>query len=461
MNDLYQIPIFEGLTDGELQWLVDNSYEERLENGEFFFREGEPAERFYVVLEGELQITRTLNGRETVLGTMPRGIMGGEWSLLTSTPSLISACAIVSSRLMVFDKRAFRGIFAACPGFGSRVFQTALERTELSAANVTQQQTMAALGKLSAGLAHELNNPAAAARRAARTLVERFPELQAETMKLSNLGLTDLQLQSVVAFQHDAIVNAPTLQLLSPLEQSDHEEEIGDWLDAQGIPGAWEMAPTFVMAGVSLIDLKALAAQLPSTSLNVMLAWLNSALYAGGLLNDIEQTTRRISELVAAVKGYTYMDQAPQQEIDIHQGLENTITVMKYKLKDVTVIREYDPDLPKITARGSELNQVWTNLIDNAVDAMDGKGTIRLITRCENAFAMIEVADDGPGIPPEVQARMFEPFYTTKDVGAGTGLGLDISYRIIRQHNGTIEVQSQPGYTRVIVRLPVGIVHSR
>jgi signal transduction histidine kinase len=280
-------------------------------------------------------------------------------------------------------------------------------------------------------------------------------------MKLSHLGLTDLQLQSLVAFQHDAIVNAPTVQLLSPLEQSDHEEEIGDWLDKQGIPGAWEMAPTFVMAGVSLIDLKALAAQLPSTSLNVMLAWLNSALYAGGLLNDIEQTTRRISELVAAVKGYTYMDQAPQQEIDIHQGLENTIRVMKYKLKDVTVIREYDPDLPKITARGSELNQVWTNLIDNAVDAMDGKGTIRLITRCENAFAMIEVADDGPGIPPEVQARMFEPFYTTKDVGAGTGLGLDISYRIIRQHNGTIEVQSQPGYTRVIVRLPVGIVHSR
>ncbi len=242
---------------------------------------------------------------------------------------------------------------------------------------------------------------------------------------------------------------------MNPLEQSDREEEIGNWLDAQGMEDAWEMASTLVAAGVNLEDLQALVAQLPADGLDAMLSWLNSALYAAGLLSDIEQTTRRISELVAAVKGYTFMDQAPEQDVDIHLGLENTLMVMRHKLRDVDVVREYDEDLPKIMARGSELNQVWTNLIDNAVDAMQGKGTLWLITREENDFVMVEVADDGPGIPPDVQARMFEPFFTTKETGAGTGLGLDIVYRIVKGHDGTIEARSEPGHTRFIVRLPI------
>lgn len=456
MSELHNIELFQGLPENELQWLRDNSHETLLEKGEFFFRENGPAERFYIVLQGELQVTRTIDGQEVVLGTTPRGIMGGELSLLYGIPSNVSACAIMPSRLMVLDKRAFRESFSACPTFGARVMRTAIERTQGLAINIKQQEKMAALGKLSAGLAHEMNNPAAAARRAARSLAEALPSLQAETLKLRAVDLSDVQLQSLVAFQGDVIANAALVQPLSPLEQGDREDEMGDWLDAQGVASGWEMASTFVTAGVTLGELGALAGQWPADSLQVMLSWLNSALFAAGLLNEIEQSTRRISELVTAVKGYTYMDQAPVQEVDIHLGLENTVTVMKHKLRNVTLIREYDSDLPQIRARGSELNQVWTNLLDNAIDAVNGKGMIRLITRHENSFVMVEVADDGPGIPPEAQARLFEPFYTTKDVGLGTGLGLDISYRIIRQHNGTIEVQSQPGHTRFIVRLPMG-----
>jgi signal transduction histidine kinase len=454
-DELSEILHYGDLPEEEIRWLLENGHEARLDTGEYFLREDSPAERFCVVLEGELQVTRTIDGQQVVLGTAPQGIMIGEFSLLQGSPSLISACAIVPSRLLVLDEGTFRELFCACPTFGSQVLQTAAERTQLSAVGLTQQAKMAALGKLSAGLAHELNNPAAAARRAAQSLLQSFPDIQAETMRLSALGLSEVQLQSLVAFQHDAIFSAATRRPLKPLEQSDREEEIGSWLNAQGVTQCWEMAPTFVAADLTLDDMKALVSQLPSHSAEVMLSWLKSALDAGTLLNDIEKSTERISEIVSAVKGYSYMDQAPEQNVDIHVGLENTLRVMRHRLRNIDVIREYDDDLPKITARGGELNQVWTNLIDNAVDALNGEGTIRLITRSENDFVMVEVTDDGPGIRPEVQDRLFEPFYTTKEVGAGTGLGLDITYRIIQAHSGTIEVQSQPGHTRFIVRLPI------
>ncbi|NJK80564.1 MAG: hypothetical protein HC914_11960, partial [Chloroflexaceae bacterium] len=286
-----------------------------------------------------------------------------------------------------------------------------------------------------------------------------LPGLQVRTLRLNELGLTNAQIEQLVRFQPEAMARAVDAPPLSPLEQSDMEGAMGDWLDERGVEDPWDVAANLVSARISSEELEQLLEPLPPATHGDVLQWLNATLHIASLLNEVEQSTGRISDLVGAIKSYTYMDKAPLQEVDIHKGLENTLTVLTYKLKSVHVMREYDPNLPRVNGRGSELNQVWTNLIANAVDAVNGKGTIWLKTRCENDYVMVEVADDGHGIPPEVMPRLFEPFFTTKDVGKGTGLGLDISYRIITQHGGTIEVQSEPGNTRFIVRIPVeGII---
>lgn len=460
INERYHIPLLEDIDDGELQWLIDHSHEEQLTNGDYFFKENGPADRFYIVLEGELQVSRLVNGSPMIMGTTPRGIIGGEIALLSRTPSNVTAQAIMPSRLMVFDEDAFRALFAACPTVGMRILQTAAQRMQGTVTILKQQEKMAALGKLSAGLAHELNNPSAAARRAAKTLNETLPALQTQTLQLGTLGLTVSQVSMLTDFQHSLIERIAVRIPLPPLEQSKQEDVIADWLDRHAMPDSWDMAAAFVSAGVTLDDLSRLADYFSAGPLVEVCEWLSCTLEAATLLQEIEESTQRISELVAAVKSYTFMDQAPVQEVDLHQGLETTLTVMRHKLKNVEVVREYDPHLPKIQARGGELNQVWTNLIDNAADAMHGQGRITLITRAENNFVMVEVTDNGPGIPPDVLPHIFEPFFTTKEVGVGTGLGLDISYRVIQQHHGTLEVQSQPGQTRFIIRLPIQAVYS-
>ncbi|GAB4200134.1 MAG: ATP-binding protein [Roseiflexaceae bacterium] len=454
MTKLYNLALFEDLTDEELEWVTANSSVQHLETGDYFVREGDRATGFYVVLEGELQITRTIDGKTKVMGTTPVGVIGNELPLLYGTPAPATSRAIMPCRLLVFDLRAFRQLFTYCPTVGAKVLRVAAERTQNLAGMAKQQEKMAALGKLSAGLAHELNNPASAARRAAGTLRQALPTLQQRTVRLCGLGLDTPQFDTLLAFQREAAARPEPH--LGPLERSDREDELGQWLDEQGVTDAWDLAPGFVGAGIDTAELAGLVEGMPPGSLGDVLAWLQQALAASALLSEIEHSSERIAELVAAVKSYTYMDQAPLQEVNLHDGLDTTLKVMRHKLKSIEVVRQYDPELPRIMARGGELNQVWTNLIDNAADAMGGKGTIWLITRCENSFAMVEIADNGPGIPKEVMGRIFEPFFTTKGVGAGTGLGLDITYRVIQQHNGTIEVQSQPGKTRFIVRLPVG-----
>jgi signal transduction histidine kinase len=457
MEGVYSLPIFADATDDEVQWLIDHSREMTLEAGEYYWHEGDPARHFFVVLEGELLVTRTINGEQIVQGTAPRGIMGGETFLLTGGRATASACAILPTRLMVFDLPAFLAIFTHVPSVGVKILRTAAERMQNYATLVKHQEKMAALGKLAAGLAHELNNPAAAATRSVAALQTLMPSLQAHAVRLNALGLTAPQLESVLDFLVRVIARGRQAAPLSTLEQSAAEDELGDWLEEMGGRDPWEMAATLVHAQVTVDDLAEFVALAPAGQVQALLDWLHESLAVMALLDEVGQSTRRISELVTAIKSYTYMDRGVMQEVDIHRDLENTLLMLKHRLRDIQVIRTYDPNLPHLLGRGGELNQVWTNLIDNAVDALDGAGdaTIRLITRCENSYAMVEVADNGAGIPPEVQARIFEPFFTTKEVGAGTGLGLDIVYRIVQQHNGTIEVQSQPGKTRFIVRLPV------
>ncbi|MFP4440862.1 MAG: ATP-binding protein [Chloroflexaceae bacterium] len=457
MDERYSIQLFADMPTAEVQWIRDNGREVHLEAGTFFLCEHDSAEEFYIVLAGELQITRTINGREQVMGTTPRGIIGGEISLLTNTPSQVTARALVPSDLLVLDRRAFRAMFAYAPTIGAQVLQIGVNRMQGYVTTLVQQEKMAALGKMSAGLAHELNNPAAAANRAAASLRETLLLLQSQAIRLNRLSLSADQIEQLITFQQQTISQADQAEPLSPLEQSDREDELGEWFEDQGVAGGWELAPCFVGAAMGKDNLANLRSLLTEESFPLVLAWLHRTLDTTSLLNEIEQSTRRIAELVGAIKSYAYKDQSVVKEVDVHKSLESALLVLGHKLKrgNLHVSREYDPNLPHIQARAGELNQVWTNMIDNAIDALNSNGTIRLITRCEHDFVMVEVADDGPGIPPEVQSRLFEPFFTTKEEGKGTGLGLDISYRIIQEHNGSIEVQSQPGQTRFIIRLPV------
>ncbi len=458
MDERYSIQIFADMPEAEVQWIRDNSREVHLEAGAFFVCEHAPTEEFYIVLTGELQITRTINGREQVMGTTPRGIIGGEISLLTNTPSQVTARALEPSDLLVLNRRAFREMFAFAPTIGAQVLQIAVNRMQGYVTTLVQQEKMAALGKMSAGLAHELNNPATAANRAAAGLRETLLLLQSQAIRLNRLSLSAEQIEKLITFQQQTITRADQAEPLSPLEQSDREDALGEWFEDHGVAGGWDLAPCFVGAAMGQDDLAALRSLLSDESFPLVLAWLHRTLDTTSLLNEIEQSTRRIADLVGAIKSYAYKDQSVVKEVDVHKSLESALLVLGHKLKrgNLHISREYDPNLPHIQARAGELNQVWTNMIDNAVDALDGNGTIYLITRCEHDFVMVEVADDGPGIPPEVQSRLFEPFFTTKEAGKGTGLGLDISYRIIQEHNGSIEVQSQPGQTRFIIRLPIG-----
>jgi signal transduction histidine kinase len=363
--------------------------------------------------------------------------------------------AVLPTRVALLHRSLFPEMMQRIPQLGQRLVALMSDRIRETTKMETQRDKLMALGKLSAGLAHELNNPAAAAQRATASLREALETVRDASIRLARHALSQEQREMITRFEHEAGQYSPVIPA-DPLAQSDREERITTWLEGRHTPDAWKIAPALTDAGVDIAKLESLASQVGEKVLCDALIRIASILTISRLISEIEISTKRISHLVQAIKEYSYMDQAAMQVVDLHQGLENTLTILHHRLKGgIKVVREYDENLPRICAFGGELNQIWTNLISNAIEAMHGKGDLRVRTARELDRVLVEIGDNGPGIPPDVMPHIFEPFFTTKGVGEGTGLGLDTVCRIIRGHHGEIRVSSHPGDTRFQVYLPV------
>ncbi|GAB1543936.1 ATP-binding protein [Scytonema sp. NUACC21] len=458
INTLRQVSHFSKLSNKQLEWLLNQGKEVWREPGEIHRREGDPADHVFVLLEGQIRITQKVGSREVLLVTYEPKTLFGELPVLMGQEYFwASGRAVTRCHIFELPNQAFWELLSSCTCVMTSILRTMAQRLQEVQTISQHREKLIALGTLAAGLAHELNNPASACRRAVGQLRQTRQVLQPLTVKLNQQQSICTKKAFLMELQQDALARAQTAPQLDPITQSDLEDEVTQWLEAQNITDAWRVAPTMVTAGLDIEWLENVRNNVGNLLLDNVLHWICVSLQEMGLLNEIDHCTARISTLVEAVKDYSYMDRAPLQEIDVHDGIESTLTILNHKLKQSQVVltRDYDCEVPLIQAYGSELNQVWTNLIDNAIDAVDGNGKIWIRTSCENDFLLVEIADNGPGIPPEIQSHIFEPFFTTKGVGQGTGLGLHIVYRIVvSQHQGDIRVLSQPGETKFQVRLP-------
>ena len=453
--------LFEKLSDEQLLWLAEHGWVTEAPSGATFLAEGAPAELFIVLLSGTITMSRRV-GQDDVetVRTDQVGVYAGAMQAYLADPAgqtYVASIRVVSdAHFFVLRAEDFAWMARTWFPMAIHLLEGLFLGMRTSAHIVQQRQQLLALGALSAGLTHELNNPAAAAVRATAALRDRVAGMRRKLAMLAKGDLDPELLGLLVDLQEEAVRAVSEAPKLTPLEEAQREDALNDWLDGQQVPNGWELAPIFVAVGAMPEFLGKLADQAPPAMLEGAVHWLAYTLETELLMNEITDSVTRISSLLAAAKQYSNMDRAPHERVDIHLGLKSTLVMLASKLEGIEVVKDFDPSLPKVPVYAGELNQVWTNLIDNAVQAMNGHGTLTIRTSMDGDRVRVEVGDTGPGVPEKLRQRIFEPFFTTKPVGQGTGLGLDISYRIVvGRHGGDLTVESQPGDTRFIVRLPL------
>jgi signal transduction histidine kinase len=459
LNRLRQIPLFCDLDDSQLEF-ASLGCDRQLNPGEILAVEGEPAGSFWVLLEGELQCTKRMGDRQVPwVNFGPQSYFGHELILLDQ-PYMATARAMLQSYLLEFDTAAFWQMMEACPTVSRELLISTAQRTQELGTLSMQAGKLVSLGSLTSGLALELQQVADSGRQAVGHLQTLFEWLQPLTVKLNAHHMTSEQQNFLLDLQQTILERMTTLPVESnPSAWRAQEEAIIQWLTQRQIPQPGYFAKLFLKAGLDTTILNDIAAVIPDGSVCAVLSWLKATLKSLAIAHEIEYSTHHIAELVQTAKDYTYLDQAPLQEMDIHDGLDSTLTILHHRLADtITVVREYDRTLPAICVYGGDLNQVWTHLIDNAIDAMAGEGQLTLRTCQQGDRLLVEIMDSGPGIPVDVQPYIFDQFFTTKLMDSGTGLGLAIAHQVVvRQHRGQIQVRSKPGCTCFAVYLPMDL----
>lgn len=457
LAELRGVDLFDDLDDAQLaEWVaVTRTY--RVEAGGVIAEQGEEPSGLQLLLEGEAQALLIDQGRTEPVGRHRAPTWMAAIAVLTGGALGVRMQAETACRMGVVAPEDFRRLAFAQPAVHQRVMQQVAPVMSRVTEREQSRERLTSLGTMAAGLAHELNNPAAAARRAAAQLTEALEVIGSALARFVEAGVERDEAELLVRLQQQALTHAASATALDVLDASDAEDEVLERLQDLGVPEPWKLAEPLAVAGVDQQWLDELA-RLAGPATEAALRWVAASLTAGRLAAELEESTERMSTLVTAVKSYAYMDRGGLVEVDLHEGLETTLAVLGHKLKhtSIALVRDYDRTLPKMTVRGSELNQVWTNLLDNAIDALGEQGTITITTRPDGGCAEVQIADDGPGIPDELAGQVFDPFFTTKDVGHGTGLGLATARRIVvDRHDGSLTLDSQPGRTTFRVRLPI------
>ena len=457
LESLRRYPLFSDLPPEDLERLVQMARHVSIEPGQVLMEEGTPGGTLYVVLDGEFEVTKRSGSQDVRIAVRGVGEMFGEISIIDRAPRSATLTALKRSHLLEFGQEALQALLESSPAASLSLLKTVTSRLRSTESMLRQHEKMAALGTLAAGLAHELNNPAAAISRSAQQMGDLLRAWIELGLELSGQDMTPEEAESLKGLVGRDLSAVGSGEPLDPLALSDAEEAMQDWLSSLGSSRAWETSSRLVSAGWTAESLADALGALASNHRVSAAEWLAAGASGFQLVDELSLSAAQISAIVKSVKTYAYLDQAPIQRVSVHQGLEDTLVILRQKLGDgIRIVRNYDPSLPEIEGHGSELNQVWTNLIENAVDAMAGDGELTLTTRATQENVIVDICDTGPGIPEDIRDRIFEPFFTTKPPGVGTGLGLHIVYNIVCQkHGGSIHPITEGGRNCFRVEIPL------